>query len=158
MTVEDQLALRRLADVYCSAVDDGDAALMASLFAPGGRLVVYQPDRPEPLRAWQGAEDFARLISVLTESYERWVHFLGNHWVEIDGDTATGQAYLLACHLRQGTSGQEEEIAVIRYRDSYVRTDDGWRFQERQAHRQWTTVRPVSESRHEIDVALHGPG
>ena len=160
--LEDEVATRRLASVYCSAVDNGDAERMASLFVPDGRLVVYAPGcRPgsgEPLRHWQGAGDFARLISVLQQSYVRWVHFLGNHWVDIKGDRADGEAYLLACHLRDGTGGQEEEVAVIRYQDAYIRTRDGWRFEERNACRQWTTVRPVSDSRHEIDAVLHGAG
>jgi hypothetical protein len=158
--LEDQVALRRLADVYCSAVDDGDAELMASLFAPGGRLVVYRPgDWPgsgEPLRRWDGIEGFRKLLSVLGESYVRWVHFLGNHWVEVDGDRAHGQAYLFACHLRERDGREEEEVAVIRYVDHYVRTADGWRFEERNACRQWTTVRPVQAAQHEIDAVLHG--
>jgi hypothetical protein len=158
--IDSALAIRRLADVYCSAVDDGDPELMASLFAPGGQLVVYEPGSwpgaGEPLRRWD-RDGFRKLIAVLAQSYVRWVHFLGNHWADIDGERATGQAYLLACHLRAAADGQaEEEVAVIRYRDSYVLTDDGWRFQERNACRQWTTVRPVASSQHEIDAVLHG--
>lgn len=158
----DRLDVRRLADVYCSAVDDGDAARMASLFTADGRLVVYAPGASpgsgEPLRRWDGEPGFARLISVLAESYERWVHFLGNHWVDFDDDRASGEAYLFACHLRRAADGAslEEEVAVIRYIDYYVRTADGWRFEERNAQRQWTTVRPVSASQHEIDAVLHG--
>jgi hypothetical protein len=133
---------------------------MASLFHPVAKLVVYRPgDWPgtaEPLRQWDGEEGFARLLAVLSESYERWVHFLGNHWVEIDGDSAAGEAYLLACHLRKTGDVEEEEVAVIRYKDFYVRSAEGWRFSERNACRQWTTVRPVSAGQHEIDARLHG--
>ena len=50
-TSEDQFETRRLADRYCSAVDDGDAEVMASLFVPGGRLAVYRPgDAPGTVR------------------------------------------------------------------------------------------------------------
>jgi SnoaL-like domain len=161
--IEDHAAMRRLADVYCSAVDDGDAERMAALFAPGGRLVVYRPgDWPgagEPLRRWDGIEGFTRLLAVLEQAYVRWVHFLGNHWVEVDGDRASGEAYLFACHLRMRDDGaEEEEVAVIRYKDLYVRTPDGWRFEERNACRQWTTVRPLVAGTHEIDALLHPPG
>jgi hypothetical protein len=159
--LEDHAAMRRLADVYCSAVDDGNAELMASLFADGGRLVVYRPGEwpgtAEPLRRWDGIEGFRKLLSVLEQAYVRWVHFLGNHWVEVDGDRASGEAYLFACHLRTGADGaEEEEVAVIRYKDFYVRTPDGWRFEERNACRQWTTVRPLTPSTHEIDSLIHG--
>ena len=157
-SVEDLVALRRLADLYCSAVDDGDAKRMASLFADGGELVVYapgaRPGKGEPLRRWGGAENFERLLTTLEQNYVRWVHFLGNHWAEVNGDQAFGEAYLLACHLRGGEGAQEEEVAVIRYVDRYVRVDGNWRFGQRNACRQWTTVRPVSTSRHAIDTAL----
>jgi hypothetical protein len=157
----DYVELRRLADVYCSAVDDGDAERMASLFVPeGGRLVVYPPGlwpgTGEPLRQWDGVEGFRKLISVLQGSYVRWVHFLGNHWAEVEGDRAAGEAYLFACHLRAIAGGEEEEVAVIRYKDFYVRTAEGWRFEERNACRQWTTVRPLGTGTHEIDAVLHG--
>lgn len=157
---EDDAATRRLASIYCSAVDDGEAERMASLFVPSGKLVVYPPGSTpgsaEPLRFWEGEEGFRKLISVLGQSYVRWVHFLGNHWVEVDGDRANGEAYVFACHLREGAGGQEEEVAVIRYRDLYVRTDGGWRFETRNAYRQWTTVRPVDAGQHQIDAVLHG--
>jgi hypothetical protein len=157
---EDQVATRRLCAIYCSVVDDGNAERMASLFVPNGRLVVYapgsSPGSSAPLRRWEGIEGFRKLIATLGQSYVKWVHFLGNHWVEINGDLAEGEAYLLAHHLRDRANGQEEEVAIIRYRDRYVRTNDGWRFQERNAIRQWTTVRPVIGHQHEIDAVLHG--
>src|SRR5262249_34998710 len=112
MFAADLTETRVLASRYCSAVDDGDAARMASLFEPPGRLVVYAPGstpgKSEPLRRWEGEQDFARLITVLRESYDRWVHFLGNHSVEVDGDRAAGEAYLLSLGLRRRSDGTEE--------------------------------------------------
>jgi hypothetical protein len=160
MNSDDLVAMRQLASVYCSAVDDGNAERMASLFVPNGQLIVYpagsQPGSAEPMRHWEGIAGFSKLIGVLGQSYLRWVHFLGNHWVEVNGDTAHGEAYLFACHLRAGDDGEQEEVAVIRYRDNYVRTADGWRFGERHAYRQWTTLRPIDVRQHVIDIALHG--
>jgi hypothetical protein len=157
---EDYVATRQLASIYCSAVDDGNTERMASLFVPNGQLIVYSvgsaPGSAEPLRRWEGAEGFGKLITVLGQSYLRWVHFLGNHWVEVNGDTAQGEAYVFACHLRAGDNGEEEEVAVIRYRDNYVRTVEGWRFSERHAYRQWTTLRGIDARQHGIDTALHG--
>ena len=152
-------ALRRLADVYCSAVDDGDANLMGSLFVPDGRLVVYEPGASpghgEPLRSWD-VEGLHRLLEVLRTSYIRWMHFLGNHWVKVDGDRAVGETYLQACHLRDRDGHLEEEVAMIRYHDGYRRLADGWRFEVRNVYRQWTTIRPVAGGQHEIDAVLHG--
>src|SRR5271169_3382576 len=114
--VEDDVALRRLVCIYCTYVDDGDAERMAGLFVTGGRLIVYpvgaRPGSAEPLRHWEGVEGFRKLIAVLGQSYLRWVHFLGNNWVDVEGDNATGEAYLLAHHLRVSGERQEEEVAV----------------------------------------------
>jgi len=93
---------------------------------------------------------------VLGQSYLRWVHFLGNHWVEVNADTAQGEAYVFACHLRASDKGEEEEVAIIRYRDTYVRTAGDWLFSERHAYRQWTTLRGIDVRQHAIDTALHG--
>lgn len=154
-----QMATQYLVSRYCSAVDDGDASTMAELFVPGGQLIVYPSGtKPglegEPLRLWQGVEDFTRLIETLRRSYERWFHFLGGQWAETRGDEACGESYLLAHHLRSRAGVEEEEVAAIRYRDRFCRTSEGWRFVTRCVYRQWTTIRPVDNGSHEIDAAL----
>jgi hypothetical protein len=155
-TLPDVVELRELADRYCSAVDDGDAARMAGFFAPGGKLVVFEPGETKPLRELDAEKDFPALIVALGRIYNRTFHFVGNHWCDVnaDRDRAAGETYLLAMHLRSGADGEVEEVAAIRYRDSYVRTAAGWRFEVRSAHRQWTTARPVSGERHGIDRAM----
>ena len=157
--VEDQVALRHLVSIYASYVDDGDAERMAGLFAPGGQLVVYNPGgRPRvdtPLRFWEGAEGFGRLIGALKAAYVRWYHFIGNHWVDVDGDRARGETYCIASHLREGQP-QSEEVNLIRYWDDYVRTPAGWRFSARHCVRQWGGIRPLDSGLHEMDALLHG--
>ena len=151
------MATRQLASVYCSAVDDGDPERVVSLFVPGGGLSVYGRGKDTPMARLCGVDDFRRLTDALARSYVRWVHFLGNHWVESDGETAEGETYLMACHLRDVDGTHVEEVAVLRYRDEYVRTADGWRFAERHARRQWTSGRPLGETRHAIDAAMGPP-
>jgi hypothetical protein len=158
--LEDDVALRKLVSVYCSYVDDGDAERMFSLFAPKGRLVVYTPGSKvgvdAPLRQWEGIEGFSKLIGALGKSYVRWVHFLGNHWVDIAGDRASGETYCIASHLRESPEGNFEEVNLIRYQDVYVRTSEGWCFETRNACQQWGTVRPVNAAKHELDAVIHG--
>lgn len=158
--VQDEGALRRLAAIYCSYVDDGEAEKMAALFAPGGKLVVYRPGaklgQDPPLRTWEGVDGFAKLIDALGQSYARWVHFLGNHWVDISGDRASGETYTIASYLRETEQGNVEEVNLIRYRDFYLRTDVGWRFEARHAFRQWGSIRPVNGAAHELDAVVHG--
>ena len=158
---EDQAAMRRLADVYCSAVDDDDAERMDALFVPEGRLVVYPPGKwpgeAEPLRSWSGVTDFQRLLTVLAESYVRWVHFLGNHWVEVDADSAAGEAYLFACHLRTTPAGDEEEVALIVTRTHTAAPVTAGGLSSAMPA---GSGRPCAglRRRHEIDLALRGGG
>jgi len=154
---EDEAALRRLASLYCTAVDDGDADAMAGLFIPQGSLIVYPAGTSwgaTPLRRWDQKQGFQKLIETLRQSYSKWVHFLGNHWADVRDGEAVGEAYLFACHLKAQSADPVEETAIIRYRDFYVRIPEGWRFRERHAFRQWTTSRPIGQSPHLMDVAL----
>jgi hypothetical protein len=120
---------------------------------------VYEPGASpgagDPLREWN-IHTFSTLLGTLKRSYVRWVHFVGNHRVDIDADTASGQTYLFACHLRDRAGALEEEVAVIRCYDRFVQTAAGWRFAERDICRQWTTLRPVESGQLEIDAQLHG--
>ena len=156
------IEIQRLVSLYCTAVDDGDGCAMASLFVPDGRLVVYSPgDKPcldTPLRQWESADRFAGLIENLRQSYVRWFHFLGGHWSEPNGDVAHGQTYLMAHHLCEDADGSmSEEIALVRYFDTYVREESGWKFKIRNAVRQWTNVHSLGAIDHKIDLALQRP-
>jgi hypothetical protein len=53
-------AIRRLADAYAIAMDEGDGAALAGLFAPGGGLTVHLAGRSGPLAVF-GAPDGWRL-------------------------------------------------------------------------------------------------
>jgi len=154
--------IQRLVSLYCTVVDNGDGSAMAGLFVPGGRLVVYSPgaipDQDTPLRQWESEDGFAGLIAYLRQSYVRWFHFLGGHWSEPNGDVAHGETYLMAHHLCEDADGSmREEIALIRYYDTYVREENRWKFKVRNAVRQWTNVHSLGAVDHKIDVALQRP-
>ncbi len=124
------------------------------MFAPGGVLNVFdagvRPGEGEPLGILRGVADFERLMASLRKSYTCWLHVQGSHWATVDGDTATGDANLTAHHLL----GDFEEVALYRYQDRYVRTDDGWRFMQRNACRQWINAHPISQGYHAVDKGM----
>ena len=55
------------------------------------------------------------------------VHGLSNPLIEIEGDRATGQWYLAQPMTLKGTD--QAYWFAARYRDRYLRTPEGWRFQ-----------------------------
>lgn len=164
--LEDEAALRKLVSIYCSAVDDRDGARMASLFKPAGALIVFAqgtlPGVDTPLRTWTGAAGFAKLIATLEQTYATWIHFVGNHWANVNGDEAEGETYCLAAGAtradsengRDGHAGAREELTFFRYKDSFIRTSAGWRFNRRLACKQWETVTPITAVAHKLDTVL----
>jgi hypothetical protein len=66
--------------------------------------------------------------------YETTLHVVGNRVFTVDGDTATGQTYTTAHHLRRdGTT----MLLLARYRDVCTRTAAGWRFAVRECFLLW---------------------
>ena len=136
-TATDLLELRSLVDRYASAVDDGDGAAMAALFVPDGALLVYEAGSDELAYSYRGPDELATVAAEMKRLYLRTFHFVGNFVCEVDGDRATGTPYCVAQHLRDDGRGQQVVVMPVRYRDTYVRTPAGWRFEERICVVQW---------------------
>jgi hypothetical protein len=135
-TDDDERALRRLLGVYAAAVDDRDPATMIATFAPGGKLVVYEGEAAQPSWEYNG-DEVAGVIADMERYYLATFHFLGNFVCDVDGDRATGNPYCIAYHLRDDGRGRQVISTPIRYRDTYVRTPAGWRFELRRCHILW---------------------
>jgi len=133
----DLLELRQLVDAYAAAVDDGDGAAMAALFVPDGALLVYEAGSDELSYSYRGPAELETVALEMERLYERTFHFVGNFVCTIDGDRATGTPYCVAQHLRDDGRGPQIVVMPVRYRDTYVRTPDGWRFEERICTVQW---------------------
>ena len=77
--------------------------------------------------------------------YRSTFYLVANHIVDgIEGDRAWGETYGIG-HHHQVAEDRPERVIVnpIRYRDRYVRTGEGWRFEERVATVLWTETRDV---------------
>ena len=143
---EDLGAIRRLVDDYARCADRIDATGLAALFTPDGVLRICERGNPEPVRQRTGRDEIATAIAGLTR-FEVTMHLVGNHYVELDGDTATGETFCRASHVRMvegGAEGERENYVMnIRYLDRFVRSDEGWRIAERELQTEWTEVTPV---------------
>ncbi|WP_328473224.1 nuclear transport factor 2 family protein [Actinoplanes sp. NBC_00393] len=120
--------LQELAARYAAGVDRRDRELLLSTMHPQAR--VHIPARRIEL---VGHEQIPRLLELLAR-FEKTFHLVGNACYEVDGDTASGEVYCQAHHLRSGL----DFTTINRYQDVYARTDDGWRFTERIILIDWT--------------------
>ncbi|HMC69221.1 MAG TPA: nuclear transport factor 2 family protein, partial [Mycobacteriales bacterium] len=68
--------------------------------------------------------------------------FVANHRCDVQGDTATGETYCIAHHVK----GTDDFVMHIRYEDQYVRTPDGWRMKQRDLRLLWTSNEVVNSN------------
>ena len=121
LTPLDYVEIRQLAARYGHAVDQGagEGFAYADLFAPGatfGRTT--------------GRDNLAALAKQTAKGPQTAWHFIVNHVIEPTEDGAKGMQYLV--HLRYGETGQPNAVwGGGHYEDTYVKTEDGWRFKTR---------------------------
>jgi hypothetical protein len=87
----DQLDIYTTMSRYCHGVDRCDLAILKSAFWPDATCNYSNQE----LDAMTWAENCVAGIGQM----ERTLHTNGNHWIQEDGDKATGDTYCLAYHL-----------------------------------------------------------
>ena len=146
MSVDDRAELRDLVEAYARFADRIDNEALAGLFAPDGELRIFERGNPEPVRQRIGRAEIAEAIKGLSR-YDVTMHTVGNHYVELDGDRASGETYCRACHVRPVEDGEadarENYVMNIRYLDEYVRLPEGWRIATRELQVEFTEVFPI---------------
>jgi uncharacterized protein (TIGR02246 family) len=137
LTALDYLEIQQLVARYAYALDSGaDAGRMyASLFAPDGAFVETSGNRIS------GHDALAALAVKHQVGPMVVYHFITNHTIEPSAEGAIGKQYL--AQLKIGEKGAPSEVAGAgHYEDSYVKTEDGWRFSRRQYIRSKTGDQP----------------
>ena len=110
---EDRDNILQLLYTYNHAIDGGQAERWADTFTADGALNAAG-------RLFAGRDELMRFAS----GVHGMRHVVTNPVIEVDGDTASVQAYVL---VFRGAS-----VSVIgAYADELVRTPDGWRFVRR---------------------------
>ncbi|MCB2048034.1 MAG: nuclear transport factor 2 family protein [Novosphingobium sp.] len=125
-TLLDKDAIRELAMLYSRAIDRKDSALLRDLYTEDA-TDTHGTDFDGTV------SDFVAFIESTAPYMTYSGHHVCNHLIEVSGDTATGEVYVLAVHcLEAGEGKQVEDWHVVRYMDNYSRCADGkWRFAKR---------------------------
>jgi ketosteroid isomerase-like protein len=121
--IADRVEIEALRGEFTDAAMMCDYDRLALLFTPDGAL--RMPNVPvelvgrEQIQAWRDRRE------ALVDYFVQTTH---PGTIQLDGDTASGRAYLHeVIHLRDGSSHLNYAI----YHDRYQRTGDGWKFTER---------------------------
>ena len=126
-----QQAISELGCRYARGVDRGDPEIIRAAFHDDAAIVSG---------AFNGlAVEFATAIGqLLDETSTRVAHTVTNHWIDIDGDNAVGESYVVAF---QGTKGDSPQDVMTggRYIDRYERRSGEWKISHRTFVMDWTT-------------------
>lgn len=89
------------------------------------------------------ADEFVAWVMPVLAGMERTHHLIGNVLIEVDGDTAWGEAYYLANHDMTDRGGEPiRYTASGRYLDRFERRDGVWKIAHRTCVSDWSAVHP----------------
>ena len=120
--LRDSEEIRALRQRYHAYVNEGQHARIGELFSDSGVVDFGDLGR----RVGREAIELLFAEELINEDLSFIKQFNHNHAVELAGDRASGFSYLEAKNVLAG----EATLVAARYDDAYVRTAEGWRFQE----------------------------
>jgi ketosteroid isomerase-like protein len=136
--IADRVEIGALAGEFTDAVMMRDYDRVSELFTRDG--VLRMPNVPVELTGWEELRAWGERVPQFVEFLVQTAH---PGIIRLDGDTATGRAYISELiRLRDGTS----ELNYAIYHDRYRRTPDGWRFTERVYETRYVDHTPLSGS------------
>ena len=141
----DRLAIRELIEAYAHCADRRDAKGQMALFTPDTHFVVFMNAKdPTPSQELHSREALAPVFDDLNK-YAATMHFVGQSTIlTLTNDHATGEAYTIAHHLTVDGAKRRLMIAMLRYNDSFVKTNGEWLFAERLLYVDWIEERALS--------------
>jgi ketosteroid isomerase-like protein len=145
--ITDRVEIEALRGEFSDAVMMRDRARLASLFTPDG--VLRMPNIPAEQ---VGREEIRAGGERLQAQWEFFVQTTHPGTIQLDGDTATGRAYIHElARTRDGRQGLNYAI----YHDRYQRTGEGWKFAERVYEVRYLDTTPLTGSAPSEDGAAH---
>lgn len=142
--LEDKEAIRTLLATIARGTDRFDGELLASaihadaVLDMGGKTMTG------------GA--FAKALQPPAAPRPGRMHLLGNERVEVAGDTARSESYLLSCQDVLVDDVRKTRIRAGRYIDRFERRDGQWKLATRTMIDEWARIDAVGEA---IDVIGH---
>ncbi len=116
---------------YAYAVDSIDVELLRSVFHPDCVVVGTMEEG--------SLDDYLKGVVESLPAYEATMHFKGNQYVDLAGDKAFVESWVVAYHVEAPNSPIDSLVLALRYKDDLVRVGDDWKIIRRHAVRQWHT-------------------
>lgn len=127
-------AIHQLLVAYCRAVDRGDRDLLRSL---------WHPDAMVETGLFDGnGLAYSDFVIESTAVLKRSFHSISNEWIEVDGDRAVSECYLIALVTTPSDAGDQDCLLGGRYLDRYERVDGVWKIRKHAFIVDWTINQP----------------
>jgi hypothetical protein len=136
-SADDERALRALVLAYARHADRREPERLADLFEADASLRMVWRGGAVPPAESRGRGQIAKAVGQLRH-FVATFHLVGNHSIDVAGDSASGEVYCEAHHL---ASDGVDHVMFIRYLDRYRRDGGVWRFADRETFVEWTEER-----------------
>lgn len=130
--------LRALAFRYCRGADRGDMSLLEDVYHPDA-LDEHGYNKSKTVR------EFLDGVPEMRPMMEELQHNITNHLIEVNGDQAEGELYVIAYHRYDSAEGKVVFVTGGRYMDKYERRDGKWRILHRVCIDDWGIKMPAPE-------------
>jgi hypothetical protein len=129
--LRDRTLLEDLYSRYAYGVDSVDMELVRSVFHPECVIVGTMEEGT--------LDEYLEGLEAGLLMYDATMHFKGNQYVELDGDQAFVETWVIGYHMEAPGSPIDHLTLALRYKDDVVRVDHEWKIVRREAVRQWHT-------------------
>jgi hypothetical protein len=129
--LRDREVIKDVYSRYAYGVDSLNMAIVRSVFHPDCTIVGTMETGT--------LDDYLEGIEQGLAEYDATMHFKGNQYVELDGDRAFVETWVIGYHMESATSPIDSLVLALRYKDDLVRAGDDWQIVRREAVRQWHT-------------------
>ena len=134
--LEDKEAIRELLRAIARGTDRFDQQLLASCIADDARLDMGG-------RAPVLGNAFVAALSPPAQPRPGRMHLLANERIEVEGDTARSESYILSCQDVLVDGERSTRIRAGRYLDRFERRSAGWQLVARTLVDEWSRIDPV---------------
>lgn len=123
---------------YCRGIDRMDVELIKSAYHPDA----WDDHGKFASTGWEFAEGVVKRLGEVNST----MHCVCNELVEVEGDVAHGEAYLVAYARFQREGKEFDRVVGARYIDRYERRSGEWKIAHRTIVHEWTRIDPVVET------------
>lgn len=133
--MSDMNVVRELAAHYAQLADDKDFAAFVDIMTP---------DFKQKGDGYQlhSRDEFIAVLEALRQ-FDRTLHLVGQSRGEWQRETYRGETWCVASHIYSKDGVERKMEMGIRYQEVIVRSEDRWKYRERNLNVVWTGDQPI---------------